>query len=67
MPWIRLYAEGEPVEEVHRLIETNMRIPRMTFGDLGAQVAACSVAERALPGARGAVRARAAGRAAPRR
>ena len=25
-----------------------MRIPRMTFGDLGAQVAACSVAERAL-------------------
>ncbi len=48
MPWIRFYAEGEPVEEVHRLIEANMRIPRMTFGDLGAQVAACSVAERAL-------------------
>jgi N-methylhydantoinase B len=48
MPWLRFYAEGEPVEEVHRLIEANMRIPRMTFGDLGAQVAACSVAERAL-------------------
>jgi len=48
MPWIRFYAEGEPVEEVHRLVETNVRIPRMTFGDLGAQVAACSVAERAL-------------------
>jgi len=48
MPWIRFYAEGEPVEEVHRLIEANMRISRMTFGDLGAQVAACSVAERAL-------------------
>src|SRR5688572_1045859 len=48
MPWLRFYAEGEPVEEVHALIEANMRIPRMTFGDLGAQVAACSVAERAL-------------------
>ena len=48
MPWLRFYAEGEPVEEVHKLIEANMRIPRVTFGDLGAQVAACSVAERAL-------------------
>jgi len=48
MPWVRFYAEGEAVEEVHKLIEANMRIPRMTFGDLGAQVAACSVAERAL-------------------
>jgi N-methylhydantoinase B len=48
MPWVRFYAEGEPVEEVHALIEANMRIPRMTFGDLGAQVAACSVAEHAL-------------------
>lgn len=48
MPWLRFHAEGEPVEEVHKLIEANMRIPRVTFGDLGAQVAACSVAERAL-------------------
>lgn len=48
MPWLRFYAEGEPVEEVHKLIEANVRIPRMTFGDLGAQVAACTVAERAL-------------------
>jgi N-methylhydantoinase B len=48
MPWLRLYSEGEPVEDVFKLIEANVRIPRMTFGDLGAQVAACSVAERAL-------------------
>ncbi len=48
LPWLRFYAEGEPVEEVHRLIEANVRIPRMTFGDLGAQLAACTVAERAL-------------------
>ena len=48
MPWLRLYDEGEPVEDVFKLIEANVRIPRMTFGDLGAQVAACSIAERAL-------------------
>ena len=48
LPWLSLYAEGEPVEDVFKLIEANVRIPRMTFGDLGAQVAACSVAERAL-------------------
>jgi N-methylhydantoinase B len=48
MPWLRFFSAGEPVEEVHKLIEANMRIPRVTFGDLGAQVAACSVAERAL-------------------
>ena len=48
LPWLRLYDEGEPVEDVFKIIEANVRIPRMTFGDLGAQVAACSVAERAL-------------------
>ncbi len=48
LPWLRLYSEGEPVEDVFKIIEANVRIPRMTFGDLGAQVAACSVAERAL-------------------
>ena len=48
LPWLRLYAEGEPVEDVFKIIEANVRIPRMTFGDLGAQVAASSVAERAL-------------------
>jgi len=48
LPWLKLYSEGEPVEDVFKIIEANVRIPRMTFGDLGAQVAACSVAERAL-------------------
>lgn len=48
LPWLRLYAEGEPVEDVFKIVEANVRIPRMTFGDLGAQVAACSVAEREL-------------------
>ena len=48
LPWLRLYAAGEPVEDVFKIIEANVRIPRMTLGDLGAQVAACSVAERGL-------------------
>ena len=48
LPWLKLYDAGEPVEDVFKIIEANVRIPRMTFGDLGAQVAACAVAERAV-------------------
>ena len=48
LPWLRLYAAGEPVEDVFKIVAANVRIPRMTLGDLGAQVAACTVAERAL-------------------
>ena len=42
LPWLQLYDAGEPVEDVFKIIEANVRIPRMTFGDLGAQVAACA-------------------------
>ena len=45
---MRLYRQGSPVEEVHKLIAANVRVPHMTLGDIGAQVAACSVGERAL-------------------
>ena len=48
IPWMHLYKEGRPVEEVHALIRANVRVPHMLFGDLGAQVAACTVGERAL-------------------
>jgi len=48
LPWLRLYDRGEPVEVVFQVLRANVRIPRMTLGDLGAQVAATSVAERAL-------------------
>jgi N-methylhydantoinase B len=48
LPWLRLYDRGEPVEDVFKIISANVRIPRMTLGDLGAQTAACAVAERAL-------------------
>jgi N-methylhydantoinase B len=48
LPWVKLYSEGEPVEAIFEVIRANVRIPRMTLGDLRAQVAATSVAERAL-------------------
>ncbi len=48
LPWLRLYEGGEPVEAVFEVIRANVRIPRMTLGDLAAQVAATNVAERAL-------------------
>ena len=48
LPWLRLYDQGEPVETVFEVIRANVRIPRMTLGDLSAQVAATTVAERAL-------------------
>lgn len=48
LPWLKLYDEGEPVEAVFEVIRANVRIPRMTLGDLSAQVAATTVAERAL-------------------
>ncbi len=48
LPWLRLYDRGEPVETVFEVLRANVRIPRMTLGDLAAQVAATTVAERAL-------------------
>ncbi len=48
LPWLRLFDRGEPVEALFEVIRANVRIPRMTLGDLGAQIAATSVAERAL-------------------
>jgi N-methylhydantoinase B len=48
LPWLRLYDRGEPVETVFEVLRANVRIPRMTLGDLSAQVAATTVAERAL-------------------
>jgi N-methylhydantoinase B/oxoprolinase/acetone carboxylase alpha subunit len=48
LPWLRLYDRGDPVAVVFQVLRANVRIPRMTLGDLSAQVAATSVAERAL-------------------
>ena len=48
LPWMRLYREGEPVEDIFKIIRANVRIPSMTLGDLRAQIAACTIAERGL-------------------
>ncbi len=48
LPWLRLFDRGEPVEPVFEVIKANVRIPRMTLGDMSAQIAATTVAERAL-------------------
>ena len=48
IPWLPLYRAGKPVAEVFELIRANVRIPRMTLGDIRAEIAACNVAERGL-------------------
>lgn len=48
MPWVKLHDRGEPCTDILRIIEANVRIPRVTRGDLSAQVAACIVGERGL-------------------
>src|SRR5262249_8546147 len=40
VPWVHLYRAGEPVSELFDVLAANVRIPRMTLGDLRAQVAA---------------------------
>jgi N-methylhydantoinase B/oxoprolinase/acetone carboxylase alpha subunit len=48
MPWLRLYAAGEPVEDIFAVLRANVRIPRELMGDLSAQVAACHIGDRSL-------------------
>jgi N-methylhydantoinase B len=48
LPWLKLFDRGEPVDVIFEVIRANVRIPRMTLGDLSAQIAATSVAERAV-------------------
>jgi N-methylhydantoinase B len=46
LPILPLYQAGTPNESVWRLIEANVRTPRLVLGDLHAQVAACTNGER---------------------
>jgi N-methylhydantoinase A/oxoprolinase/acetone carboxylase beta subunit/N-methylhydantoinase B/oxoprolinase/acetone carboxylase alpha subunit len=48
LPWLHLYREGKPVDDIFKIIRANVRIPAMTLGDLRAQIAACTIAERGL-------------------
>ena len=45
IPPLKLYDRGESNETLWKLLETNIRIPVQVFGDLRAQLAACSIAE----------------------
>ncbi|MFN8455968.1 MAG: hydantoinase B/oxoprolinase family protein [Anaerolineae bacterium] len=45
---LKLYERGKPRQDVIDLLMTNFRISRQMRGDLGAQLAACTVAERRL-------------------
>lgn len=46
IPPLKLRERGEMNETLWALVETNVRIPVQVFGDLRAQLAACSIAER---------------------
>ncbi len=46
IPPMRLYDQGVPNETLWMLIEKNVRIPVQVFGDLRAQLAACTIAEQ---------------------
>lgn len=48
IPPLRLYERGRPNETLHLLIERNVRVPVKVFGDLRAQLSACTIAERAF-------------------
>ncbi len=43
---VKVYREGEPVEDVLRLIRENLRQPDISLGDLRAQVGACRIGEQ---------------------
>ena len=47
-PIMRLYRAGERQEELVELIAANVRLPRMSLGDLNAQVAALRIGETRL-------------------
>jgi N-methylhydantoinase B len=38
---IKLWAKGEPIEEVYRIIENNTRFPQELLGDIEAQLGGC--------------------------
>lgn len=50
LPPVRLYAAGEPVEDLHRLLALNSRTPDRVMGDVGALVAGVNVAAERMEG-----------------
>jgi N-methylhydantoinase B len=48
IPWLKLYRGGVADQSIFSLLEANVRTPRITLGDLRAQIAACNIGERAI-------------------
>jgi 5-oxoprolinase (ATP-hydrolysing)/N-methylhydantoinase A len=48
IPWMRLYDAGVPVEYVFKFLRANVHLPDITLGDIRAQIAGCTIGERAL-------------------
>ena len=48
IPWLKLYNQGKPDEALFTILRTNVRVPRMTIGDVRAQMSACTIGERAI-------------------
>jgi N-methylhydantoinase B len=46
IPPMKLYREGQLVEEILQMIEANIRVPEETMGDIRAEIAATAVGEK---------------------
>ncbi len=48
IPWMRLYDAGRPVDAVFKFLRANVHLPDTTLGDIRAQLAGCTIGERAV-------------------
>jgi 5-oxoprolinase (ATP-hydrolysing)/N-methylhydantoinase A len=48
IPWMRLYEAGSPVDSVFKFLRANVHLPKTTLGDIRAQLAGCTIGERAV-------------------
>ena len=48
IPWLKLHHRGVPDDALYTLLRANVRVPRMTLGDLNAQLSACHIGERRI-------------------
>jgi N-methylhydantoinase B len=48
IPMLKLYREGVADEALFALLQANVRVPRVTLGDLRAQISACNIGAKAL-------------------
>jgi N-methylhydantoinase B len=46
IPPVRLIKRGEVVEDIKRLVTANFRLPDLTWGDIGAQIASMQIGQR---------------------